>query len=125
MRCITYAGETVTTSNAVGKALVDLTAELAKRGLAEAVTIPIVLDDETRTIATADLVIGLGNDVLSVPTPWDGEDLDFAEGVSDLEVHLERMRPQSAAYLVSEPDTASESLLSDLDLNTSDFRTTS
>lgn len=121
MRAITYAGETVTTSDDVGRALVDLTAELAKRGLAEAVTIPIILDGEARAVASADLVVGLGNDVLSVPSAWDGDDADFSAGVAELEAQLEALHPEPTAYVVAEPDDPSESLLSDLDLNTSDF----
>lgn len=121
MRAITYAGETVTTSDDVGRALVDLTAELAKRGLAEAVTIPIILDGEARAVASADLVIGLGNDVLSVPSSWDGDDADFHDGVAELEAKLQALQPEPADYVMAEADDPSESLLSDLDLNTNDF----
>lgn len=88
MRCITYAGETVTTTDDVAAALVELTAALARAGQAEAVTIPIVLENgrEDQT-GDADLVIGLGNDVLSVPTPWTGDQPDFSEHAAGLRRH--------------------------------------
>ncbi|MFG6446386.1 hypothetical protein ACFXP7_13815 [Microbacterium sp. P06] len=83
MRRITYAGETIITSNEVAEALLKLTAAIANDGRAEAVTIPIVVEtqgDDT----TAELVIGVGNDVLSAPARWDGEELDFSAAAAAL-----------------------------------------
>lgn len=91
MRRITYAGENVLTTDAVARLLVELTAELAKRGEAAAVRIPI--DPE----GSAELVVGLGNDVLSVPVEWHGADPDFDS--SQLEAHLERVRPAPERHL--------------------------
>jgi hypothetical protein len=85
MRRITYAGENVLTTDDVARVLVELTAELAKRGEAAAVRIPI------DPAGTAELVVGLGNDVLSVPVSRDGDDPDFDS--SELEAQLERVRP--------------------------------
>ncbi|UIN29286.1 hypothetical protein [Microbacterium binotii] len=91
MRRITYAGENVLTTDDVASLLVELTAELAKRGEAAAVRIPIDPD------GTAELVVGLGNDVLSVPVARDGDDPDFDS--SELEAHLQRVRPAPERHL--------------------------
>ncbi|MFI8634075.1 hypothetical protein ACIGEP_15935, partial [Microbacterium sp. NPDC077663] len=71
MRCVTYAGETIVTTDDVAEALVELTAAVAAAGASDAVRIPIV-DEETHYIGEAEMVIGVGNDVLSSPTTWDG-----------------------------------------------------
>jgi hypothetical protein len=99
MRCITYAGENVITSDSVGATLVELTAALAKRGQAEAVRIPIVLE-ETGEHEWAELVVGVGNDVLSVPYRWEGDEVDFTEESAELRRHLEAVRPQRVAEVV-------------------------
>jgi hypothetical protein len=97
MRRITYAGETVITTDPVAAALVDLTAALAKIGQAEAVTIPIVYEDRDGS-GDAELVIGLGNDVLSVPVDWDGAEPDFSEYEEGLRAHS--ALPQKASNVV-------------------------
>ncbi|MFG6279477.1 hypothetical protein [Microbacterium sp. 5K110] len=105
MRCVTYAGETVITTNDVAASLVELTAAVAKEGQAEAVSIPIVTDDNT--VAQAELVIGMGNDVLSAPLDWEGEEPDFSSASDDLRNH--RLFPRPALRLVeseSGPDEA-------------------
>ena len=119
MRGITYAGETVLTTDAVAAALVDLTAALAKIGQAEAVTIPIVLADRDET-GEAELVIGLGNDVLSVPHGWTDEVPDFSEGRDRLQGYLDDIRPSTTAY---EPRDSIETsdVLEDPDLDLRDF----
>lgn len=86
MKQITYAGDSVLTTDDVGSALVELTACLAKKGLAEAVSIPILLDGE---VHDAELVIGVGNDVLSVPTDFDGDEPDFSEAAHRLRSQIE------------------------------------
>lgn len=88
MRQITYAGENVITTDAIARLLVDLTAELAKRSQAEAVSIPI--DPEGH----AELVVGLGNDVLSVPIEWHGREPDF--DTTNLTGRLNSLRPHRA-----------------------------
>ncbi|ROR83659.1 hypothetical protein SAMN06295974_1730 [Plantibacter flavus] len=119
MRCITYAGENVVTTDEVAALLVELTAELAKRGRAEAVTIPIVVDADVED-ASAQLVIGLGNDVLSVPHAWDQEVPDFSEAESRLQGYLDDIRPSTTAY---EPRDSIETsdVLEDPDLDLRDF----
>ncbi|RUR03171.1 hypothetical protein [Labedella endophytica] len=93
MRCITYAGENVITSNDVAAALVELTAALAKRGQAEAVRIPIVYQ-KTGAYDWAELVVGVGNDVLSIPHEWEGDEVDFTEQSAELRRHLDAVRPK-------------------------------
>ena len=87
------------TSDDVGSTLVELTAALAKRGQAEAVRIPIVLE-KSGEHDWAELVVGVGNDVLSVRHDWDGDEVDFTEESAELRRHLEAVRPQRAAEVV-------------------------
>lgn len=101
MRCITYAGENVITSDDVASTLVELTAALAKRGQAEAVHIPIVIE-KTGRHDWAELVVGVGNDVLSVPYAWDGDEVDFTEQSAELRRHLNAVRPRRDAEVVVE-----------------------
>ncbi|WP_378145015.1 hypothetical protein ACFJGV_16160 [Cnuibacter sp. UC19_7] len=87
MRSITYAGEAVQTSDEVASLLVELSAELAKAGRAEAVEIPIVTQGGGRD--TAELVVGLGNDVLSLPAEPEGAEPDFTDAVEMLTAMLD------------------------------------
>lgn len=97
MRRITYAGETVITTDDVADALVDLTAAVASAGRADAVSIPIVTD-RGRAVGEAELVIGVGNDVLSVPVKWSAEQPDFSAAAQRLRQHpLFPGRPDTAA----------------------------
>ncbi|MDN8548535.1 hypothetical protein PUW81_005385 [Microbacterium sp. NM3R9] len=86
MRRITYAGDTVITTDDVAEALVELTAAVANAGRAQAVRIPIVLE-ESGDIDEAELVIGVGNDVLSAPVEWRDDQPDFSEGADELRAH--------------------------------------
>lgn len=95
MRCVTYAGETVTTTDDVAASLVELTAAVAKEGQAEAVSIPIVTD--ARKVAQAELVIGVGNDVLSSPVEWGDEEPDFTAAAEELRKHRYFPRPHLRA----------------------------
>lgn len=103
MRCVTYAGETVITTDDVASSLVELTAAVAKEGQAEAVSIPIVTED--KTVGQAELVIGVGNDVLSAPVEWTGEEPDFAAWSEDLRNH--RLFPRSSLRAV-EPTSSDD-----------------
>lgn len=103
MRCVTYAGETVMTTDDVASSLIELTAAVAKEGQAEAVSIPIVTSD--RKVAQAELVIGVGNDVLSAPVEWDDEEPDFSFAAKELKNH--RLYPQTQLRMV-EPDADDE-----------------
>ncbi len=102
MRCVTYAGETVITTDDVATSLVELTASVAKEGQAEAVSIPIVTDDGT--VAQAELVIGVGNDVLSAPVDWTGEEPDFTHAATELKNHRLFPRAQLRAVEPEERD---------------------
>jgi hypothetical protein len=93
VRCITYAGETVLTTDDVAEALVTLTASVASFGEAEAVKIPIVREDNGDA-DTADMVIGVGNDVLSAPTEWEGEEPNFSDSAERLRSHRHYPRPR-------------------------------
>lgn len=86
MRRITYAGETVITTDDVAEVLVDLTAAVASAGRADAVAIPIVFEGSDE-VGEAELVIGVGNDVLSVPVQWTKEEPDFSEAAAGLRQH--------------------------------------
>ncbi len=91
---MTYAGETVTTTDDVAEALVQLTASIAADGQAEAVSIPIVT--EGGATDEAELVIGVGNDVLSAPAhTWTGDEPDFGEAAEELRKH--KRFPQAPA----------------------------
>ncbi|WP_065571811.1 hypothetical protein [Microbacterium oleivorans] len=96
MRCITYAGETVVTTDDVAEALVTLTAAVAEVGRADAVTIPIVFE-KNGEIGEASLVIGVGNDVLSVATDWDRPEPDFSFAAAQLRRHPHFPRDDSGS----------------------------
>jgi hypothetical protein len=117
MRSLTYAGETVLTTDDVADVLVRLTAELAKVSLADAVEFPIVRADGS--VGMAELVAGVGNDVLSVPADWDGVEPDFSEQLSELRERLRRLRPEAdprdRLSLVEDGDAAGEGYDPDLD----------
>lgn len=85
MRYVTYAGESVLTTDAVAHALVELAGAVAAEGEAEAVTIPIV--SAAGGIEDADLVIGVGNDVLTRPAAYDGKEPDFDFAAASLRAH--------------------------------------
>ncbi|WP_150954908.1 hypothetical protein [Microbacterium testaceum] len=113
MRSVTYAGETVTTTDDVAEALVQLTASIAAEGQAEAVSIPIVIDGAEDE---AELVIGVGNDVLSAPATWDGEEPDFSWAADELRQH--KRFPQAPAIAVEQPnDEANPDAFWDPDLD--------
>jgi len=103
MRCVTYAGETVITTDDVAASLIELTAAVAKEGQAEAVSIPIVTDD--KKVAQAELVIGVGNDVLSAPVEWHEEEPDFSHAAAELKDHRLFPRPHLRAV---EPDASDD-----------------
>lgn len=106
MRCITYAGEHLVTSEEIADLLIELTAVLAANGRAEAVTIPIYPEGETYpgrqdTLEIVHMVVGPGTVVLSVPYAWDGPDPDFTDAVTDLRSKLSLHAPPRA--VVSQP----------------------
>lgn len=119
MKQITYAGESVITSDEIGTVLVELTAALAKKGLAEAVVIPIC-DASGLDHRTAELVIGQGNDVLAVPIDSDVDEPDFAAETEELRTQLRKLntsnRTSATAYAASSDEGAAAEFDYDLDL---------
>ncbi|WP_368497199.1 hypothetical protein [Herbiconiux sp. A18JL235] len=104
MKQITYAGDSLLTSDAVASALIELTACLAKKGIAEAVSIPIV---KNGTTSDAELVIGVGNDVLAVPSDSDDAGIDethFSEAAEGLRAKLDSHSGTSAAHFARSAD---------------------
>lgn len=103
MKSISYAGETVYTSDEVASAVVELCAALARRSLAEAVTIPIC--DDGGTPSTAELVIGIGSDVLAMPFPFDGREPDCDADAAALRTKIDVLvAPRAVAVAVAELD---------------------
>ncbi|MGP3535357.1 hypothetical protein ACTU3I_11230 [Microbacterium sp. RD1] len=104
MRRISYAGEAVITTDEVASVLVDLSAALARIGQAEAIRIPILTEGGP---ATAELVVGIGNDVLSVPHSSDDAEPEFTPELKALRARLERVAPTIEGDLAppaEEPD---------------------
>jgi len=104
MRCVTYAGETVITTDDIASSLIELTAAVAKEGQAEAVSIPIVTGE--KKVAQAELVIGVGNDVLSAPVEWDDEEPDFSRAAKELQEH--RLFPRTQLRAVEHDPRGSD-----------------
>lgn len=94
MRCITYAGETVVTTDDIAEALITLTAAVANHGASEVLTIPII-DEDTHQVGDAKLVVGIGNDVLSAPIEWPHDVPDFSDAAAALRAH--RLYPTQLA----------------------------
>ncbi|WP_315107551.1 hypothetical protein [uncultured Microbacterium sp.] len=64
MKLVSYAGQQLITSDDVAETLLALAAAIAREGESEAVEIPILLEGEKDW---ADLLVGVGNDVLVSP----------------------------------------------------------
>lgn len=84
MKIVSYAGQQLITTEDVADALVVLAAEIANEGGSEALQIPIVVDGKTDF---AELVVGVGNDVLVGPHASEGTDPDFTEHAQKLRQH--------------------------------------
>ncbi|MBS0022914.1 hypothetical protein [Microbacterium paraoxydans] len=92
MKLVSYAGQQVVTTDDVADALVNLAASLASEGESAAVQIPIDIDGQKDT---ADLIVGVGNDLLVGPKATDGEDPDFSADAAALREH--RYYPKASA----------------------------
>ncbi|MFB2580135.1 hypothetical protein ACEXQD_02715 [Herbiconiux sp. P15] len=90
MKRITYAGASIVTSDDVASAVIALTAALANRGLAQAAEIPIC-DKHGRNACMAELVIGIGNDMIAVPhtAKKQTEEPDFSADAQRLREQLD------------------------------------
>lgn len=100
MKLVSYAGQQLVTTDDVADALVQLAAGVASDGTSEAVQIPIVLDG---TEDCADLIVGVGNDVLVGPQASVGIDPDFSEQAARLRAHPLYPEAQRAAPYEDEP----------------------
>jgi hypothetical protein len=83
MRYLTCASQTVLTSDDIAEVLTELAAGLATQGQTESVTIPIVVGGND-SFSTVDLLLGPGQDLLSLPADWRGTQPDFAEELQRL-----------------------------------------
>jgi hypothetical protein len=92
MHRVAYAGDSVITTDDVAAALIVLSAAVSRDGEAEAISIPILVDG-TSLVGEADLVIGVGSDVLSAPVVWDADEPDFSEAAQHLREHRRYPRP--------------------------------
>ncbi|MDZ8201189.1 hypothetical protein RZO50_06665 [Microbacterium sp. SSW1-59] len=86
MRSVTYAGQSILTADDVAEAMVALSVALSNERRTEAVTVPICTSEGA--VTTADLVIGAGNEVISVPVEWLGEEPDFGDAAEQLRAHV-------------------------------------
>lgn len=111
MKLVSYAGQQLVTTDDVAEALVTLAAAVANEGSSEAVQIPILTDGEPDS---ADLIIGLGNDLLVGPQASDDAEPDFSEAAAKLRSH--RLYPKRNAEDEHGDDDADEPWVIDLDI---------
>lgn len=116
MKLVSYAGQQLVTTDDVAEALVVLAAEVANEGGSQAVQIPIVVDGQTDV---AELVVGLGNDVLVGPSASEGVDPDFSQHADRLRSHPFYPKPGDDARAVAIEDQPYEGWDLDVDLEAS------
>ncbi|WP_378144829.1 hypothetical protein ACFJGV_15230 [Cnuibacter sp. UC19_7] len=92
MRCISYAGDHVITTNDVAGVLVELMAALADRGRAQVVKFPVIVDGAS-TSSMASMVLGGGVGMLTVEHAWEWEEPDFGFSARQLQRTLEQLTP--------------------------------
>ncbi|WP_282848370.1 hypothetical protein [Microbacterium oxydans] len=92
MKLVSYAGQQVVTTDDVADALVALAAAIASEGESAALRLPIVIDGKKDS---ADLIVGVGNDLLVGPQTSDGDDPDFSDEAAEIRRHP--LFPQRAA----------------------------
>lgn len=98
---ISYAGETLHTSGEMADALLKYGAALASRGLAEAVTIPIC--DPDGTIRTAQMIVGIGNELLAVPDQ-SGDEPDCGAGAMILRDKIDALATERTVAIAIPTD---------------------
>lgn len=84
MKLVSYAGQQLVTTDDVAEMLVTLAAAIANEGESEALEIPIVVDGRRET---AELIVGLGNDLLVGPSASEGADPDYSADAARLRAH--------------------------------------
>lgn len=99
MKLVSYAGQQLLTTDDVADALVELAAAIARDGETEALQIPVVVNGVK---GSADLLVGVGNDLLVGPQASDGADPDFSQDAARMRSH--RLYPRSRP----EPDDGDE-----------------
>ncbi|RBO74255.1 hypothetical protein DSP71_00960 [Microbacterium sp. H6] len=72
------------TTDDVADALVALAAAIASEGESAALRLPIVIDGKKDS---ADLIVGVGNDLLVGPQTSDGDDPDFSDEAAEIRRH--------------------------------------
>lgn len=92
MKLVSYAGQQVITTDDVADALVALAAAIASEGESAALRLPIVIDGKKDS---ADLIVGVGNDLLVGPQTSEGDDPDFSDEAAEIRRHP--LFPQRAA----------------------------
>lgn len=113
MKLVSYAGQQLVTTDDVADALVVLAAAIANEGESEALQIPIVVDGQ---VDTAELVVGLGNDVLVGPSASEGLDPDFSADAERLRSH-HRFPRQDATGGTTPPMEWGIDVIDDLDID--------
>lgn len=103
MKLVSYAAQQLVTTDDVADALVVLAAEIANEGGSRALQIPILVDDEEEL---AELVVGVGNDVLVGPHASTGVDPDFSEHAARLRSHPSYPKRRAADGDADEEDGA-------------------
>ncbi|MFJ4173432.1 hypothetical protein [Microbacterium sp. NPDC089696] len=93
MKLVSYAGQQLVTTDDVADALVQLAAAIAREGETEALQIPVLVDGEKDC---ADLLAGVGNDILVGPQASEGTDPDFSEEAAQMRAH--RLYPRAADH---------------------------
>ncbi|GAA1643019.1 hypothetical protein [Microbacterium flavum] len=84
MKLVSYAGQQLATTDDVADALVTLAAAIASEGESQALQIPVLVDGREDC---ADLIVGVGNDILVGPQASADVDPDFSEDAERLRAH--------------------------------------
>lgn len=113
MKLVSYAGQQLVTTDDVADALVVLAAAIANEGESDALQIPILVNGQEDT---AELVVGLGNDVLVGPSASEGADPDFSEDAARLRSH-HRFPRRDAAGGTTPPMEWGIDVIDDLDID--------
>ena len=112
MKIVSYAGQQLVTTDDVADSLVRLAAAIASEGESDAVEIPIILNEREDC---AELVVGVGNDLLVGPHDSEESEPDFSEHAARLRAH--RLYPERDATEGSGGDDGDWHLDVDLDLD--------
>ncbi len=116
MKLVSYAGQQLVTTDDVAEALVVLAAAVANEGASQAVQIPILVEGR---VDVAELVVGLGNDVLVGPRSSDGDDPDFSAHATRLREHPFYPKPTADDDSAEAEEQPFDEWALDVDLETS------